>query len=54
MLSPYVNQVVVKSANRNSRETDDIVEAYRSDEFRAAILRNETYKGYRLPGYFPR
>ncbi|WP_114809560.1 MetQ/NlpA family ABC transporter substrate-binding protein [Paraburkholderia kururiensis] len=54
MLSPYVNQVVVKSANRNSQETADIVAAYRSDEFRTAILRNDAYKGYRLPDYFPR
>lgn len=54
MRSPYVNQVVVKSANRNSQQTSDIVAAYRSDEFRAAILRNATYKGYRLPDYFPR
>lgn len=53
MRSPYVNQVVVKSANRNSQETADIVTAYRSDEFRAAILRNPTYQGYRLPDYFP-
>lgn len=53
MRSPYVNQVVVKSANRNAQATADIVAAYRSDEFRAAILRNETYKGYRLPDYFP-
>jgi D-methionine transport system substrate-binding protein len=53
MQSPYVNQVVVKSANRGSQETADIVAAYRSDEFRAAILRNASYKGYHLPDYFP-
>ncbi|POR46916.1 D-methionine transport system substrate-binding protein [Paraburkholderia eburnea] len=53
MQSPYVNQVVVKSANRNSQATADIVAAYRADEFRTAILRNATYKGYRLPDYFP-
>ncbi|MBB3257236.1 D-methionine transport system substrate-binding protein [Paraburkholderia bannensis] len=54
MQSPYVNQVVVKAANRNAQETADIVAAYRADEFRSAILRNTTYKGYRLPDYFPR
>lgn len=52
--SPYVNQVVIKAANRNAQETADIVAAYRADEFRTAILRNTTYQGYRLPDYFPR
>ncbi|PXW22868.1 D-methionine transport system substrate-binding protein [Paraburkholderia caballeronis] len=52
MTSPYVNQVVVKATNRNSRTTTDIVEAYRSDAFRSAILGNHVYDGFRLPDYF--
>ncbi|WP_434064432.1 MetQ/NlpA family ABC transporter substrate-binding protein [Paraburkholderia largidicola] len=54
MTSPYVNQVVVKAANRNSRATADIVAAYQSDEFRHAILGNRVYDGFRLPDYFHR
>ncbi|MDR5799981.1 MULTISPECIES: MetQ/NlpA family ABC transporter substrate-binding protein [unclassified Caballeronia] len=54
MTSPYVNQVVVKAANQHSQTTDDIVEAYRSDAFRQAIVGNHAYDGFRLPDYFPR
>ncbi|PTB19028.1 methionine-binding protein [Trinickia symbiotica] len=54
MTSPYVNQVVVKAANRNSRATADIVAAYQSDEFRHAILDNHAFDGFRLPDYFHR
>jgi D-methionine transport system substrate-binding protein len=54
MTSPYVNQVVVKAANKQSKATADIVEAYRSDAFRQAIVGNRAYDGFRLPDYFPR
>ncbi|PMS36851.1 methionine-binding protein [Trinickia symbiotica] len=54
MTSPYVNQVVVKATNRNSRATADIVAAYQSDEFRHAILDNHAFDGFRLPDYFHR
>jgi D-methionine transport system substrate-binding protein len=54
MTSPYVNQVVVKAANQNARSTSDIVEAYRSDAFRNAILGNHAYDGFRQPDYFQR
>ncbi|MDR5836048.1 MetQ/NlpA family ABC transporter substrate-binding protein [Caballeronia sp. LZ034LL] len=53
MTSPYVNQVVVKAANQHSRQTEDIVAAYRSDAFRQAITGNRAYDGFRLPDYFP-
>lgn len=54
MTSPYVNQVVVKAANRNSRVITDIVTAYQSQEFRSAILGNRFYDGFRMPDYFNR
>ncbi|WOD17319.1 MetQ/NlpA family ABC transporter substrate-binding protein [Paraburkholderia kirstenboschensis] len=54
MTSPYVNQVVVKAANRNSRAITDIVTAYQSQEFRNAILGNRFYDGFRMPDYFNR
>jgi D-methionine transport system substrate-binding protein len=54
MTSPYVNQVVVKAANRNSRAITDIVTAYQSQEFRSAILGNRFYDGFRMPDYFNR
>lgn len=53
MTSPYVNQVVVKAANRTARSTTDIVEAYHADAFRNAILGNHAYDGFRQPDYFP-
>jgi D-methionine transport system substrate-binding protein len=52
MTSPYVNQVVVKAANQHSKQTEDIVAAYRSDAFRQAIVGNHAYDGFRLPDYF--
>lgn len=52
MTPPYINQVVVKAANRDARQTRDIVEAYRSAGFQRAIRGNHFYDGFRLPAYF--
>lgn len=52
MTPPYINQVVVKASNRNSRETQDIVRAYQSADFQRAIRGNHFYDGFRLPAYF--
>ncbi|MDR5806518.1 MetQ/NlpA family ABC transporter substrate-binding protein [Caballeronia sp. LZ001] len=53
MSSPYVNHVVVKAANQHSKQTEDIVAAYRSDACRQAITGNHAYDGFRLSDYFP-
>ncbi|WP_027780023.1 MetQ/NlpA family ABC transporter substrate-binding protein [Paraburkholderia caledonica] len=52
MTPPYINQVVVKAANRSAKPTQDIVEAYQSAEFQQAIRGNHFYDGFRLPAYF--
>ncbi|MGE8506075.1 MAG: MetQ/NlpA family ABC transporter substrate-binding protein, partial [Paraburkholderia terricola] len=52
MTPPYINQVVVKAANRNARATQDIVQAYQSADFQRAIRGNRFYDGFRLPAYF--
>jgi D-methionine transport system substrate-binding protein len=54
MTPPYINQVVVKSANRTAPVTQAIVEAYKSPSFQRAILDNHFYDGFRLPEYFAR
>ena len=52
MTPPYINQVVVKASNRNTRATQDIVQAYQSADFQRAIRGNRFYDGFRLPAYF--
>jgi D-methionine transport system substrate-binding protein len=52
MTPPYINQVVVKASNRDSRVAQDIVRAYQSADFQRAIRSNHFYDGFRLPAYF--
>jgi D-methionine transport system substrate-binding protein len=52
MTPPYINQVVVRAANKTARSTQDIVDAYKSPVFQQAILNNRFYDGFRLPEYF--
>jgi len=52
MTPPYINQVVVRAANKTSRSTQDIVDAYQSPAFQKVILNNRFYDGFRLPEYF--
>jgi len=52
MTPPYINQVVVRAANKTARSTQDIVDAYKSPAFQQAILNNRFYDGFRLPEYF--
>jgi hypothetical protein len=52
MTPPYINQVVVRAANKGSRSTQDIVGAYQSPAFQQVILSNHFYDGFRLPEYF--
>jgi D-methionine transport system substrate-binding protein len=52
MTPPYINQVVVKAHNRDSRAAQDIVRAYQSADFQRAIRGNHFYDGFRLPAYF--
>jgi D-methionine transport system substrate-binding protein len=52
MTPPYINQLVVRAANKTSRSTQDIVDAYQSPAFQQAIRTNHFYDGFRLPEYF--
>jgi D-methionine transport system substrate-binding protein len=54
MTPPYINQVVVKAANRTAPVTRAIVGAYQSASFQQAILNDHFYDGFRLPEYFAR
>ena len=54
MTPPYINQVVVKAANKTAPVTQAIVSAYQSPSFQQAILSNHFYDGFRLPEYFAR
>jgi D-methionine transport system substrate-binding protein len=52
MTPPYINQVVVRAANRTAQSTQDIVQAYQSQAFQQTIHKNPFYDGFRLPEYF--
>jgi D-methionine transport system substrate-binding protein len=51
MTAPYVNVVAVRRGNAESQWAKDIVAAYKSPGFKAAILADRFYDGFTLPDY---
>jgi D-methionine transport system substrate-binding protein len=51
MTTPYINVVAVRRSNADSQWAKDIVAAYKSPGFKAAILADHFYDGFRLPDY---
>lgn len=51
MTEPYINVVAVKRDNAETAWAKDIVAAYKSPGFKAAILADRFYDGFTLPGY---
>ncbi len=51
MTTPYINVVAVKSDKADSAWAQDIVAAYKSPAFKAAILSDPFYDGFALPDY---
>jgi D-methionine transport system substrate-binding protein len=51
MTEPYINVVAVKKGNAESQWAKDIVEAYKSPGFKAAIRADRFYDGFTLPDY---
>jgi len=51
MTTPYINVLAVKKANANAEWAQDIVAAYKSATFKAAILADRFYDGFTLPDY---
>ncbi|MGY2047883.1 MetQ/NlpA family ABC transporter substrate-binding protein [Methylobacterium sp. JK268] len=52
MTAPYVNVVAVRRDKAGTPWARDIVAAYRSDAFKAAIRADRFYDGFKLPDYF--
>ncbi|ACA16092.1 NLPA lipoprotein [Methylobacterium sp. 4-46] len=52
MTSPYVNVVAVRRASAGTAWARDLVAAYRSDAFKAAIRADRFYDGFTLPDDF--
>jgi D-methionine transport system substrate-binding protein len=52
MTTPYINVVAVKRDNADSPWAQDIVLAYKSPTFKAAIQADRFYDGFTLPDYF--
>jgi D-methionine transport system substrate-binding protein len=51
MTTPYINVVAVKRGKADSAWAEDIVAAYKSPAFKAAILSDRFYDGFALPDY---
>ena len=51
MTAPYINVVAVKRDNAETAWAKDIVAAYKSPGFKAAILADRFYDGFTLPDY---
>lgn len=51
MTTPYINVVAVKRDNAETVWAKDIVEGYKSPNFKAAILADHFYDGFTLPDY---
>ena len=51
MTTPYINVVAIKKGNAESQWAKDIVDAYKSPGFKAAILADRFYDGFTLPDY---
>lgn len=51
MTPPYINVVAVRRGNVDSQWVKDIVAAYKSPKFKAAIKADHFYDGFTLPDY---